>query len=227
MAILYVVATPIGNLSDLSPRASEVLSEVDLIAAEDTRRTKKLTDHLGLGKTIISYHQHSGKLKEDALVEALQSGQKVALVTDAGTPGVNDPGGKLVERARQEITDLQVVPIPGPSALITALSISGFPADQFTFLGYFPRKKGRETLVKNMASQPGTYIFYEAPHRIEKTIALLAEKLPAETELLLARELTKQHEQIVRGSLADILTQIQSQKIPARGEFVIIIHNSK
>ncbi|MFH1173463.1 MAG: 16S rRNA (cytidine(1402)-2'-O)-methyltransferase, partial [bacterium] len=163
MGILYIVATPIGNLEDITLRALRILKEVDLVACEDTRQTRKLLDHYDIKTGTVSYHQHSRVQKIDWLVEQLQAGKNIALVSDAGTPGISDPGFKLVEAAQQ--ADIKVETIPGPSAVIAAASVAGLPVDKFVFLGFPPHKKGRETFFKNLINEDKTIIFYESPHR--------------------------------------------------------------
>ncbi|MBU4315376.1 16S rRNA (cytidine(1402)-2'-O)-methyltransferase [Patescibacteria group bacterium] len=212
---LYVVATPIGNLEDCSNRMIEILKTVDLIACEDTRVTKKLLNHFGIGTPVTTYHQHSSDSIEANIVEKIKSGMSVALVTDAGTPGISDPGGKLVEACVQ--AGIEVSPIPGPSAIITALSASGFPTDRFCFLGFPPNKKGRLTYFKNLAEIDGTVVFYESTHRIEKTL----QQVPQDRRMVVGRELTKMHEHIYRGTAQEIITQLANTS--SKGEFVIVL----
>ena len=191
--MLYIVATPIGNLEDITLRAINVLSNADLILAEDTRITKVLLDRYNIKKDILSYHQHSGFKKIEHVIELLKEGKNLALVTDAGTPGINDPGGFLISEALKAVPDLKIVPIPGPNAAITALSISGFPTDEFVFLGFPPHKKGRQTFFKNISEIESTVVFYESKHRILKALDNL-EKLSSlgSRQIMIARELTKQ-----------------------------------
>jgi len=182
MANLYILATPIGNLGDFSLRGLAVLKEVDLILAEDTRTTKKLLAHYQIDKAIISYHQHSRLAKVKYILEQLKQGQKIALVSEAGTPGINDPGAKLIDYLVSQLPDLNVIPIPGPSALITALSISGLSADKFIFLGFPPAKKKRKKFFEEVAQAKHTVVFYESPHRILKSLNELAVVLSASEE---------------------------------------------
>ncbi len=219
MGTLFGVGTPIGNLGDITLRALEVLRSVDLIACEDTRHTKVLLDHYHITKPLVSYHQHSGPIKIEKILSALAHDQAVALVTDAGTPGVNDPGGLLVAAAAR--AGHRIVAIPGASALVTALSVAGLPADRFEFLGFFPHKKGRQTLLRRIRETEHTVAFYESTHRILKTIQQLADVLPADRLVVVARELTKKFETIYRGSAAEVLQQLQQGV--TKGEFVVIV----
>ncbi len=216
---LYIVGTPIGNLSDISERAIETLKAVDLIACEDTRVTKKLLSNYSIDTPTISYHQHSDDKKLADLIKKLQSGSSIALVTDAGTPGLSDPGGKLVEAAVQ--SEIEIVPIPGVSALTTALSISGFPTDKFTFMGFPPNKKGRKTYFDLINKTDQTVALYESKHRIVKTL----EQLPQDRITMVGRELTKMHEQIYRGTASEITEQLNQTS--TKGEFVIVLAPKK
>lgn len=222
MGTLYVVATPIGNLSDLTLRAIETLKSVDLVACEDTRHSKILLEHYGIQKPLVSYHQHSGSFKTEKILTELGSGKAVALVTDAGTPGINDPGGRLVAAAIA--AGHSVTPLPGATALTAALSVSGLPTDRFEFLGFLPHKKGRQTLFQHIASTEITVVFYESTHRILKTLQQLAEVLAPERQVVVCRELTKQFESIYRGSVTQVLQQLQSGV--TKGEFVVIVGTS-
>jgi len=219
MGKLFIVATPIGNLKDITLRALEVLKSVDLIACEDTRVTVKLLNHYEIKKPLVSFHEHTKIKKIENLISELQIGKNIALVTDAGTPGIADPGGVLVSEAIKN--DIEVVPIPGVSALTTALSIAGFPSNEFIFLGYFPKKKGRQTLLKGIAQEKRTIVFYESPHRILKTLDGLKEYLE-NREIVVCRELTKKFEEIYRGKVSDIIG-----KVKPKGEFVIVIKGKK
>lgn len=216
---LYVVATPIGNLEDLTHRAERVLSEVAMIACEDTRVTAKLLAHLGLKKTMVALHQHSGSGHFKRLLDALSQGEDVAYVCDAGTPGVNDPGGKLVEVCVG--AGIRAVPIPGASALTTAISVCGFPMDDFTYVGFVPHKKGRETLFREMAERKTATVFLESTHRIEKTLEQLSKTLQEGRQLFVGRELTKLHETLYRGTVDEVLKAIQSTS--SKGEFLVIV----
>ena len=221
--MLYIIATPIGNLEDITLRAINILSNSDLILAEDTRVTRVLLDRYNIKKEILSYHQHSGFKKIDHIIDLLKQGKNLALVTDAGTPAINDPGSFLVKEALKAIPDLKIVPIPGPNAAIAALSISGFPTDEFVFLGFPPHKKGRQTFFKNISEIDSTIVFYESKHRILKALDNL-EKLSeiGDREIMIARELTKQFETIYRGKLAEIKPKLTEKNL--LGEFVVVIN---
>lgn len=218
MSTLYVVATPIGNLEDITLRALRIFKEVDLIACEDTRLTKRLLDHYQIKTPTISYHQHSRLGKIDFLISELRKGKNIALVTDAGTPGISDPGGLLVKAAVE--SGIKIESVPGPSALTVALSVSGLPTDRFLFLGFLPHKKGRETLIKEIVASKQTVIFYESVHRIIKTLEQL-KKAGLKREVVLARELTKKFETVYRGQVDKVLAELQKDKV--KGEFVVII----
>ena len=221
MSTLYIVATPIGNLKDVTLRALAVLKQVDLIACEDTRVTQKLLQHHQISKPLVSFHQHSRLQKVEWLVEQVRRGKNVALVTDAGTPAISDPGWLLVREAVDEGVKVEV--IPGPSALTAAVSVAGLPLDNFLFLGFLPHKKGRQTIFKQIAESEYPVIFYESPHRILKTLQSLAEVVP-EREIVVTRELTKIFETIYRGSIAEIMQKIINDKKQQKGEFVIIVN---
>ncbi|MGH7902560.1 MAG: 16S rRNA (cytidine(1402)-2'-O)-methyltransferase [Candidatus Dormibacteraceae bacterium] len=217
MATLYVVATPIGNLEDMTTRARRVLTEVGAVAAEDTRVTGRLLAREGLRKPMISYRAPVERRGLPRVLRALEAGD-VALLSDAGTPAVNDPGQPLVEAAWS--AGHRVVPIPGPSAVTAALSASGFGGPGFTFLGYLPRKQGEmRRLVSSLREDPRPAVAFESPHRILKSLAILADALP-DRRLAIARELTKVHEEIVRGTPSELLAQLESR---ARGEFTLVI----
>ncbi len=219
---LYVVATPIGNLKDITLRALEVLREADLILAEDTRVTKKLLAHYKIQKPVLRYDEYSKTNAHEKIAAALKNGEKIALVTDAGTPGISDPGAKLVVFIQKELPQAKIVPIPGPSALIAALSVSGLNANQFTFLGYPPHKKGRNTFfakLKDIKIKP--IIIYESPHRFKKALESLKEVFGGEAEIVVARELTKIYEEIFRSSISEAMEHFQGER--TRGEFVLII----
>lgn len=219
---LYLVATPIGNLEDITLRALRILNEVDLIAAEDTRHTIKLLNHFEIKKKMISYHQHNEREQSERLVQRLIQGENIALVSDAGMPGISDPGTVLVaEAVRSGIT---VVPIPGPSAVISALAASGLDTSSFMFVGFLPRKKAeQERRLKQIEMVPGTLVFYESPHRIEATLKILREVL-GNREAVIARELTKVHEEFVRGDLDRLLATVAAY--PNIGEFTILVSGS-
>lgn len=223
MSKFYIVATPIGNMEDISFRAMETLKNVDLILCEDTRETKKLLNKYGISKATMSYHAQSKLAKTDKIFELLQQGKNLALVSDAGTPGISDPGAMLVSLVREKFNEeVQVVPIPGASAVITALSACGLPIHEFTFLGFLPHKKGRETLFKEIASSERTMVFYESPHRIIKTLESLQQFCPNK-KVCIARELTKIYEEFKTGSAEDILTYLKENPVKQKGEFTVIV----
>ena len=219
MPNLYIIATPIGNLEDITLRALRVLKDVNIILCEDTRHTKKLLAKYEINTPTISYHQHSKLNKINKIVDLLERGKNLALVSDAGTPGISDPGNQLIKYLIDNKIDVEIIPIPGPSAVISALSISGFPTDNFIFLGFVPHKKGRQTFFKNIAEEKRTVAFYESPHRIMKTLESMKEYLP-EKEIVICRELTKIHETIYRGKAKDIKKTLTPDQV--KGEFVVV-----
>lgn len=214
------MATPIGNLGDMSHRALEVLRGVSCIAAEDTRVTKKLLSHYEISVPLISYHAQSNEGVIGKIIEKLEEGD-VALVTDAGTPGISDPGSELVSRVRE--AGVEVVSVPGASALVAALSIAGVPVHEFTFLGFLPHKKGRQTLFGEIAESNRTMVFYESPHRIMKTLMSLSEVLGEDKVVTVCRELTKMHEEVVQGDAKDVLAYFETHEEHQRGEFVVLV----
>lgn len=217
---LFIVATPIGNLKDITLRALEVLKEVDLILAEDTRHTLKLLSHFEIKKPLISYHQHSRLQKIKQIIELLKNGKNLALVSDAGTPGISDPCNKLIELVLKELPETQVIPIPGPSALAAILSVAGIETDKFLFLGFLPTKKHRKDFLQKIATSKYPVIFYESPYRVLKTLKELS-VLSADFQVVVAKELTKVFEKIYRGSIKEIIEKIEREGI--KGEYVIII----
>ena len=217
---LYLVATPIGNLADITHRALQVLKDVDLIACEDTRHTHKLLQHYGITTKTISYHEHNEQQRTTHLIDLLKQGSDVAVVSDAGTPAISDPGFRLVRAAIEN--DVAVVPVPGPSALISALVAAGLPTDEFFFAGFLPpRTNARRTRLGELKTVPGTLIFYEAPHRLAGTLKDAYEIL-GEREAVVARELTKLHEEIKRGRLSELASFYVDEENP-RGEIVVVI----
>jgi 16S rRNA (cytidine1402-2'-O)-methyltransferase len=217
---LYVVATPIGNLEDMTFRAVRVLKEADLIACEDTRHTAKLLHHYGIEKPTISYHDHNEATRAEELVAKLERGLSVAQVSDAGMPGISDPGYRVIKLAIEH--GVQVVPIPGASALISALAAGGLPIDSFQFLGFLPAKSGqRRTMLEALRASEQTTAVYEAPHRIAETMKDIVEILGAERPIVLARELTKLHEEFIRGSAAQVLVRVQEHEL--KGEITLLI----
>jgi len=217
--ILYIVSTPIGNLEDITLRALKILKEVDFIAVEDTRHSLKLLNYYSISKPLISYWSEKEKIKAEQIIERIKSGQSCALISDAGTPGISDPGAVLIRRAIEE--GISLTPIPGPSALIAALSVSGLPAEEFVFIGFLPPKDAeRRKKLKELAVESRTMIFYEAPHRILETLSDTIEVF-GERRAAVVKEITKLFEDIIRGTLSDILEVLEGKKIA--GEFVIIV----
>ncbi len=217
---LYVVATPIGNLEDITYRAVRILGEVDLVAAEDTRHSRKLLTHFGIQKPLVSYHDHNEQQRQEELVKRLQAGDDIALISDAGTPCIADPGYRLI--ASCHAAGITVVPIPGPSALITALSAAGVSSERFAFEGYLPQKaKARADLLRQLNGEQRTLVFYESPHRLAATLADLVEILGADRPLVIARELTKMYEEFFRGTAAEAVARFTREA--ARGELVLVL----
>lgn len=217
---LYVLATPIGNLEDITLRALRILGNVDLVAAEDTRHTRKLLTHHQISCPLVSYHDHNKMLQTPRLLGMLQEGRSIALVSDAGTPGISDPGYNLIKSALEHA--VPVIPIPGPTAAIAALSVSGLPTDRFVFEGFLPIKSGRrQQRLQILSSEPRTIVLYESPHRILKLLEELVDCFGAERSLVVARELTKHFEEILRGTTASVLETLRSRSI--RGEFTLVI----
>ena len=223
MSKFYVVATPIGNMEDITLRAIRILKEVDLILCEDTRTTKNLLNKYDIHKPTMSYHAQSKLAKTDKIFEMLEEGKDLALVSDAGTPTISDPGAMLISKIREQFNDsVQIIPIPGASAVISALSASGMPTHEFTFLGFLPHKKGRETLFKEISSAERTMVFYESPHRILKTLESLQKFCPNK-KVCLARELTKIYEEFKTGSPAELLEYLTANTEKQRGEFTVLV----
>ncbi|MFA6227955.1 MAG: 16S rRNA (cytidine(1402)-2'-O)-methyltransferase [Patescibacteria group bacterium] len=227
---LYIVATPLGNLKDITLRALETLKSVPLIACEDTRVSGKLLAAYDIKTKTISYHQHSSAGKVDFLLDKLAEAGEMAVITDAGTPGISDPGNLLVEAAVKRFGDkCRIIPIPGPSAIIALLSISGLPTDRFVFLGFLPHKKGKETALKKIINSEETVIFYESTHRIIKSLEKLNELMAlggeSDRRIVVGRELTKKFETVYRGNIKQILDQLRSDT--AKGEFVAVVEGKK
>lgn len=217
---LYVVATPIGNLEDMTYRAVRVLQEVDLVAAEDTRHSRKLLEYYGIKTVLTSYHEHNEEARADQLLERLQNGESIALISDAGTPCIADPGYRLVSRCRE--AEITVVAVPGPSALIAAMSIAGLPTDAFRFLGFLPSKAhGRRQLLEQIKQERQTLAFYEGPHRLRNCLQDIAEICGPDRQLSVARELTKRHEELFSGTASEALEFYSGDKI--RGELVLLL----
>ncbi len=231
MAILYIVATPIGNLEDITLRALRILREVDLVLCEDTRVTKKLLNKYNIDVATMSYHSHSKLSKVEKIFELLEDGKNIALVSDAGTPTISDPGVLLVSQVREKFgANILIVPIPGASAITTAISGAGVPSSEFTFLGFLPHKKGRETLFKEIAESKRTMVFYESPHRIIKTLNSLSTHLdlggPSGADcrkVVIARELTKIYEEFISGAPEELINILEENPEKQKGEFVVII----
>ena len=218
---LCIVATPIGNLEDITLRALRVLKEVDLIAAEDTRQTLKLLNHYEINKPLISYHRHNEETKSEILIEKLRNGENIALVSDAGTPGICDPGEEVIKKAIED--NIEVIPIPGACAMINALIVSGISTKEFEFLGFLPlNKKLRRQKLKEIENSSKTIIIYEAPHKMKTTLGDLKEILK-DRKIVLARELTKIHEEFIRKSIDELLSEIDTIK----GEMILIIEGNK
>ncbi len=218
-ATLYIIATPIGNLEDITFRAVRILGEVDLIAAEDTRHSLKLLNHFGISKPLTSYFDHNQQLKGERILTALRQGKSVALISDAGTPCISDPGYQLVRDAVAE--GISVVPLPGACAAITALSAAGLPTDTFTFAGFPPSRQGkRRTFLSGMRTLPGTLVLYEAPHRLLETLNDIRELL-GERQVIVARELTKMFEECIRGNVSEVICTVSQTVV--RGEVVLLI----
>nr|WP_299240296.1 16S rRNA (cytidine(1402)-2'-O)-methyltransferase [uncultured Halomonas sp.] len=218
---LYVVATPIGNLDDLSPRAIQTLASVDLIAAEDTRHSARLLHHLDIRTPLLSLHEHNETGRVEQLAQRLAQGDDLALISDAGTPLICDPGFVLVRALRER--GARVVPIPGPCALIAALSAAGLPTDRFLFAGFLPAKDGaRKAMIQSMSEREETLVFYESPHRIQATLRAFDELLK-DRQLVVARELTKTFETFLEGTAAQLLARMEEDSNQARGEFVIMV----
>ncbi len=222
MSKFFVVATPIGNMGDITLRAIETLKGVDLILCEDTRVTRNLLNKYDITTKTMSYHAQSKLSKTEIILELLLEGKNLALVSDAGTPGISDPGAMLVSEIKKIGDSVQVIPIPGPSAVVAALSASGLPTHEFTFLGFLPHKKGRETLFKEIAASERTMVFYESPHRILKTLESLVKFCP-DKKVCIARELTKIYEEFKTGTPAEILEYLEKNKEKVRGEFTVIV----
>ena len=222
--VLYIVATPIGNLEDITLRALRVLSEVDTILCEDTRVTKKLLQKYDIKTSTLSYHAHSKLSKVEKIYKLLEEGKNLALVSDAGTPTISDPGSFLISQIRKRFEQsVEIIAIPGASALTAALSVSGVPASEFLFLGFLPHKKGRQKLFKEIAESGRTVVFYESPHRILKTLESLDSSLGGGKEVVIARELTKIHEEVVSGTPDELLAILKEYPKKQKGEFVVII----
>src|SRR5690606_10289468 len=222
---LHVVATPTGNLRDLSPRAQQPLREVAAACAEDTRHTRRLLAHFGIEADLVALHEHNEQQQAARLVQRLQAGESLALVSDAGTPLVSDPGFRLVRAARE--AGVRVSPVPGPSALVAALSVAGVPSDRFAFEGFLPAKGGaRRERLQRLAGEPRTLLFYEASHRIDETLGDMAEAFGPDRHAVVARELTKLFETVLDGRLADLRDRVREDADQRKGEFVLVVEGA-
>jgi 16S rRNA (cytidine1402-2'-O)-methyltransferase len=220
---LHIIATPIGNLEDITFRAIKTLKEVDFVLCEDTRVTRKLLNHYEINKPTISYHHHSKQVKVDRILSLLKEGKSLGLVSDAGTPGVSDPGGELIEAVLREFNEkVEIIPIPGPSAIGVIVSVAGINMQNFTFLGYPPHKKGRETYFKKVAESKIPVVYYESPYRVIKNLELL--KKFSDKKVIVGRELTKMFEEVVRGEIQEILDYFENKAGKIKGEFTIIVY---
>lgn len=222
MSTIYVTATPIGNLEDITLRALRILKEVDVILCEDTRVTKKLLSHYGINKPLLSYHANSKLSKTDKIFDLIEQGKDLALVSDAGTPTISDPGSRLIKEVREKFNDVSIVSVPGPSALISALSISGVLGREFVFLGFLPHKKGRKTIFEYIEKEEKIVVFYESTHRIMKTLEALKGNLK---KITICREMTKMHEEVLYGTPCEILEILTNEPVRQKGEFVVIVGN--
>jgi 16S rRNA (cytidine1402-2'-O)-methyltransferase len=220
---LYVVATPIGNLEDMTFRALRVLKEADYVLCEDTRVTSKLFAHYDIHTKLKRYDAHSSASLQAEIINDLKEGKTIALVSDAGTPGVSDPGVHIIDQLHSLEEEIEIVSVPGPSSVTAAFSIAGIPGNQFSFLGFVPHKKGRETFFRGLQDSTLPAVFFESTHRIMKTLEALPEFVP-EKQLVVARELTKMHEELVRGTPEEILTYFTENAQHQRGEFVLIVY---
>ena len=216
---LYLVGTPIGNLGDLSPRGEQALRDADFIAAEDTRVTMKLLNHFDIRKPLVSYFEHNKYASGAKILERIIAGENCALVTDAGMPAISDPGEELVRMCAE--SGVEVLVVPGPAALVSAVALSALPSGRFCFEGFLPQKKGRQTRLKTLAEEHRTMVFYESPHRLLKTLTQFAEYFGAERQATVSREISKLHEETVRGSLAELIEHFTATE--PRGEIVIVL----
>ncbi len=220
---LYIVATPIGNLGDISYRAVEVLKSVDLILAEDTRQSQKLMHHYTISTPLKAYHQHNEHHKTQEYIDQIIAGKSIAVVSDAGTPGISDPGFLIVREAIKN--NISIISIPGPAAFLTALVASGLPLEKFSYEGFLPPKKGRKTKLEEITMSTKTIVFYESPHKLIKTLTSLTELLAPERQIVVARELTKIFEEFIRGSAHEVLEHFTTHK--PKGEFVVLVEPVK
>lgn len=230
MSTLYIVSTPIGNLEDITLRALRVLKEADIILSEDTRVTKKLLNHYNIKGNLVRYDEHKHKATEDMILESLQEGANIALVTDAGTPTISDPGHRLISRVieiHREIPTINVASVPGASSLTAALSLSGISADKFNFFGFIPHKKGKETMLIAIVEEEKTAVFFESTHRIVKTLESLKDKIDWERKISVIKEITKIHEEVISGNIREVISYFEENKDKVRGEFVVVVEGRK
>ena len=220
---MYIISTPIGNLQDITYRAVEQLKQVDLVAAEDTRHSGKLLQHYDISTSLVSFHDHNKEKQTPFLLRELKNGKDIGIISDAGTPGISDPGFSLIRAALE--TKIPVVPIPGPTAFVPALILSGLPLHRFVFEGFPPVKKGRKTFFESLSNEERTIILYESPHRIERTLKDVVHYWGAERSVVIAREITKKFEEFIRGTAESVLADITEK--PRKGEMVIIIDGNR
>ncbi len=220
MSTFYVISTPIGNLEDITLRAIRILGEVDIILCEDTRVTKRLLEKYNISTPMMSYHAQSGEAKVDLILNNIREEKNIALVTDAGTPGISDPGSLLISQIRENFPLLKIMAVPGPSALTATLSVAGVPTHEFIFLGFMPHKKGRETIFKEIAESDKTVVFYESTYRIIKTLESLSK---IDKKITLVREITKIYEEVLQGSASEILKTLTEIPEKQKGEFVVVV----
>lgn len=223
MGTFSIVATPIGNLEDITLRALRVLKDADVIFCEDTRVTGKLLSHYEIKTPTKRYDAHASDARHEEILGRLETGERVVLVSDAGTPAISDPGFRIIDRVRRELPDVVIETIPGASALAAALSVAGMPTAEFTFLGFLPHKKGRETLFREIGESSRATVFYESPHRLMKALESLEKVLEPEREIAVARELTKLHESLIRGTVGEVRGHFATHPDQVRGECVIIV----
>jgi len=223
MTTLFITATPIGNMGDMTYRAVETLKNVDLILCEDTRVTGKLLKHYEIETRMLSYHANSNLSRTESILEQLEQGMDMALVSDAGTPTISDPGVQLIQKIVESDLEVDVVSVPGASAITAAMSVAGLAGNQFIFMGFLPHKKGRQTIFNEILNSERPVVFYESPHRIMKTLDSLTEVLESDRQVVICRELTKIYEQTVRGKSAEVAQYFKENEAKVRGEFVVIV----
>ena len=226
MSILYIVSTPIGNLEDITLRALRILKEVDIVLAEDTRIAKKLLNHYEIQADLVRYDEHKHRVVEDMVLASLREGSNIALITDAGTPTISDPGHRLVKRVldiRKELPQIKVVSVPGASSLVAGLSLSGISSDKFVFYGFLPTKKGKETIIKDISESKITSVFFESPYRILKTLEMMKKFIDWDRDISIIREMTKIYEDVVSGNVRELLDYFKEHPDTIRGEIVVVV----